>query len=684
MFKLCLLFWTCAIVHGSETSEVEKFVKDIIQTWKLRSPTVIVRDVLLDLCIQRDWILCLTDGLDTIELAHHLDLVHRQNKQDGVIFVGSRGHEKLLRELSKVTPSVFSSRYPIFMPADYEKYIQLRLDSNIIFYKESAPGKYDLTDKFSVKGGHPIVEEVGHWDEKNGINFLNSMNRWDRRKDLKGATIVSGVTRNGVWCKINTLDGKYPNATHENEANWVMPGKIPNITGENYQSWVFIEMESSGYFPGKISLIADACNLTVKAMFVLHSSTLLENGSYNWGSAVGALQRKQVDVVGFGLGVNAERTFVFDYPIPTHRGRNTLIAGLPEGLGPDTWVYVRVFGVAQWAIFVVLLILMALALSLESILDRNGSNGEQGEIAEEQRATGGDTRMKYISSGLTLVALYTIQMGDQTVSKHLAPRFLTLTIAMLTLILWIYYNGDITAEMTSGPPDIGIRNFEDVRHGNYKVITSSGFYERILANAKPGTAMHTVYKTNFELYIEWKDVMEEIIKNPQTLFYANALTLIPPPQMPEWKSLTNRAVALEMEDESISLISLGFQFDSEFTDISNYYILKAMEAGLIKNHFRRWHMAIFHNEKYWMPEPGPLRMENVMFTFISLGIGICISLVMAIVERLVEMKGKSTRALEGEGKGEVVRGRRNKADFQEIEITERVREEGKQEERGNM
>ena len=353
-----------------------------------------------------------------------------------------------------------------------------------------------------------------------------------------------------------------------------------------------------------------------------------------------------------------------------------MIAGIPESTGPDMWVYVRVFGVAQWAIFVILLILMALALSLESILDMHGS-----DIELEQRAPLRDNRMKYVSSGLTLVALYTIQMGDQTSSKHITPRFLTLTIAMLTLLLWIYYNCDITAEMTSGAPDIGVRNFEDVLTGNYKVVTTSGHLESILRNAKPGSAKHRVYQTNYERTADWKTTMNEIVHNPKILYYQIALTLLPPAQSPEWKNVTDRAFALKMDDEIIRFNALGFQLNSEFIEISNYYILKSMEAGLMKRHYRNNHVALYTKEQFGMPEPGALSIDNVMFCFTCLAIGSCISVSMAIVERLRKIMEKFTRFLKGKG---MVRRGQNKSDFQEIEITERAGDEGKQEERGKM
>ena len=55
--RLLLILWMCSHVHGGESPKVEKeqgveakgkFVEDIIKTWHLLSPTIVVEDNLLD------------------------------------------------------------------------------------------------------------------------------------------------------------------------------------------------------------------------------------------------------------------------------------------------------------------------------------------------------------------------------------------------------------------------------------------------------------------------------------------------------------------------------------------------------------------------------------------------------------------------------------------------------------
>ena len=65
-------------------------------------------------------------------------------------------------------------------------------------------------------------------------------------------------------------------------------------------------------------------------------------------------------------------------------------------------------------------------------------------------------------------------------------RIATLSASTLTMLMWIYYNCDITAEMTSGPPPLPINNFDDVLHYGYKVIVDIPFHKGLLADGAPG------------------------------------------------------------------------------------------------------------------------------------------------------------------------------------------------------
>ena len=73
--------------------------KDIIATYALLSPTVVVGARLPQLCLEQQWLLCISHtGEDRIpEVARHIAMMNKDRKQDSVIFVGAEDHGGLLK-----------------------------------------------------------------------------------------------------------------------------------------------------------------------------------------------------------------------------------------------------------------------------------------------------------------------------------------------------------------------------------------------------------------------------------------------------------------------------------------------------------------------------------------------------------------------------------------------------------
>ena len=616
LHALSLLFWIFSIAHGSDTEEFEKFIENLIDTWQLRSPTLIAQGDLPQLCMRLEWVLCLPTDSDPNVLVDHLATVHKQRKQDGIIFWGNQGHEKLLKQLTAVAPFMLTSNYPTLMPTSYKADIKLRLDSNVLFYEEMSPTRYDLYDIFAVKDGPPIIEKLGNWDTKNGISLLASMNRWDRRTDLKGVSFLNAVNEYGIFAGfIRDENGK--------------------ITG------------TKGLYQDQLFYITDKLNLTVEIVEApWGGSKLYENGSY--GGEIGMLQRGEVDVNTAGLGINLQRSHVLDFPVPTFREPISLIAAIPKGTSTHFWVYVRVFGVTQWITFVALLMLVVAGISLINALTTDISGGEFGD----KKSANKDTKLNSTYSGFVLVCLYTMQMGSHTNSKQLSSRLLTLTTSFLTLLLFAYYTTDITAEMTSGPSEIPIRTFEDVVHHNYKVVTFTDYYENVLASAEPGTAKNKVYNRYFERKNDKEEAMKEVMNNPKTLYYAIPSSQIG--QTPSQKALGDQTFAIRMDDAVYGIGTLGLQKDSEFLQIFNHYILKAIESGCFKRQYHNHLMALYTKENFEMMEAQPLGYENVMFCFICLAVGIFASLFQGMMEFMMKKLAKSgTRGLISTAQGRI-------------------------------
>ena len=176
------------------------FLRDLISTFKLLSPSIIYQEEAPDVCIKINWMLCLpnSQGGNLSQLAEYLITIHNSSKPEGIIFLENEQNKELLELLTRISPSIFQTNSPVFMPREYVQIIKLRLDSNVIFYERKSRSKFNLFDIFTVKGGPLITLDIGKWDVKNGMRMQESISRWDRRNDLRGAEFINALAFNGV------------------------------------------------------------------------------------------------------------------------------------------------------------------------------------------------------------------------------------------------------------------------------------------------------------------------------------------------------------------------------------------------------------------------------------------------------------------------------------------------------
>ena len=503
--------------------------------------------------------------------------------------------------------------------------VELRLDSNIIFYETRGDGKYNLVDKFAVNGGQDIVLHMGTWDNSNGVQLEKRTNRWDRRTDLKGAKFVSTFD----------ADKRDAHAYH-----------IYNNEGEI--------VGSGGTIQEKLFYMTALLNMTIDT----RDSVMLIKGEPAKVRCARLLDKKLTDMCSArfaSTSINLSKGVVI---VITERPRRyTLHAGVSEKSALDAWAYTEVFGMSQWLLYTFALIATPLAMLLAQIL------------------LDGDRRRILISDGVAMALLFFIQKGDHTGDeKHLAIRIMSLTMALLTLVMFIYYSNDITAKMTAGSPPHPVRNFEDVLDKGYRVIvldwrsTSLG----LLKQSKVGTAKNTVYKRSLEedltKIFAWRNAtlqgnlevaerielpvwhlrtteserwaIETVIRDKKTLWYTFSGTTS------SLHENSGKLVELRMDDTNKRDYGPMLRQDSEYLPLFRHYALKGFETGIFKriDLMRVKHCVELDNEVCWpdsrppikigMTEPGALAINNVMFPFSLLAAAIFVSLVAVIMEEV--------------------------------------------------
>ena len=592
-----VIFEICSFANGAEVFDpMEIFVEDIVKTWKLRLPTIVLREKPLNLCRNYTTMHCVINDVNSRELAQHLSSLHCGKKQDGLILAGTNGHEELVSEISENAPTILRSNCAVFMPEMYSSLIHLRLDSNVVFYNgfRSTKPEHILIDMFAVKGGPEITINLGKWKMHHGITLENGLNRWERRVDLNGATLVNGLF----------------------STNWAQLVKTAAGT----------VVDSNGFFPDMLFYVTDRLNMTTQTFELPNpkaTKETLKNGT--WSGAFGFLQRKEIDVDVCGRGISSVRSSSFDFPLPMIRNPRILIAGRPSGTAPNMWVYVRVFGILQWSLFLAALCILLIGLTLINVL-----NDERPEMSYGIESGSRPQYQETFWPGVALLYQFTLQMGSHPDStKPLATRLLTLSVSILTLLMFVSYTNDITAEMTSGPAPIPVKNFEDVLFHDYNVIVSSGFYKKLLALSPPGSAKYMVYK----LFLEPQDKLPTVddafrmvTEEEKVLYYYGLSSMVSKNAKPYQSQL----IALKMAEYSIA--SLALQKDSEFHQIFDYYILKGLESGIFRKIYIKHHMGLYTNKFFGLTEPEALGSNNVMFLFMFLGLGILVSVCIMLTE----------------------------------------------------
>ena len=588
ILNLSLLIWTITTAHGQENEILETFAEDIIDAWQLLSPTIIVQDFFPETCTERPWVLCLSDSMDTDESASHLDKIYQLRKQDGLIFIGSRAHEKLIKQLAQISPFTFSSNCPVFMPIEYEKHIELRLDSNIVFYKKVSEYEYTLLDKFSVKGGPPITQKLGSWNKDAGLELHASKFRWNRRTDSNGAVIV------------NTLKF-YKNYAHP---LYDSQGKV---------------IGSEGSRPDRLYAVAERLNLTIETVLVFDDEFGTRLGNGTWTGCVGMLVRNHADACTAGLAWTAIRNTAIDFSdgMTIPNGRYTLIGQVSRERVLDMWVYIGVFGLAQWGVFIGFLFTALLGFLLASFLTDHTES----------------SFMERVASGMSMVMLYTIQMGDQPEGGSAARRILQLTMAILTFMIFVFYASDITAQMTSisnlANP---IATFDDVlQNKDIQVIVVKGTsWASHIRRSAPGTAKYEVYKNMIENNDKaWFPTIEAakdgVLSNPNTYLYGHSTAAKTRPGL----------MALRMFDSTPVSGGIGLKKNSEFLEIVNYQMLKLVEGGILKHIDKKW-PDTSGNEEFGMAEPKALGLKNLLFPFTTLAAGMMTALASASIEYMIQ------------------------------------------------
>ena len=342
-----------------------------------------------------------------------------------------------------------------------------------------------------------------------------------------------------------------------------------------------------------------------------------KNGSFN--GAVGMLMRNETDIFVGPLTLTRERKSVIDYSTTIFQSTLTLWIPLGNKVTLNYTAFVDVFLPDVWMLIGLTLLLFSLGFY---IISASGVNKFHAATESEE--------FGLLSSG-ALSFLLAIQTSNGMAVQSNSARIIYLVAALVLYCLFSHYECDLTARMTVTSSEDKISNFQDVLDLNYKVIVveSTSMHE-ILKNAEEGSAMHKVYYDTMhdnpkQLTKDAKDTRSKLFKGEKTLVFSEEISFL--------LGELNRVKMLRIDEQISRQAGWGIQADSEYLELLNYWLQKLEETGVRERMWNNWTYQA--SEEFWFEEPAQLGFGNLIFVFLWILGGICMSCLVFIFEKVV-------------------------------------------------
>ena len=474
--------------------------------------------------------------------------------------------------------------------------LPLNLESNFLTYKRISSGNLELFETYKIKGKFSHRNAFGTWNKNEGITVRNPT-VWERRSDLSGVPLVTTIL------------------------NWepLMSHAENNVTTVGYFSDILSSLQMQLNFSMK----------TIRPEDGLYGSLVEEGNGTRWSGMVAQLIEGKADLCAGGLTVSVARSSVIDFSIGLVEDVTSLILINPTkfDVGETTTTinvlaYLTIFTNAAWVAIVLISVMVALTSIVLVLWTR-----------PYPRLTV-IFAVKQLVSSLHKFIMSLIQRNNSTTeenSRKCSDKILFMVISMTCFILFRLFECDLTARMTVKDPTPSLRTFDDVLGAGYDLHAVPGSFQHdLIRNAKPGSALHKLYKTRFEA-MKWQNYVKKLLSNPtKSAFYTS-------PFNPEIIRDNDFLHLKSFRDTAISQLAFGLQKSSEFKGIIDHYIIKMVQAGLLKGLMFKWlgyHRPSDYSDRVFNDEAAALGFDKLFFPAAIMMTGIVAAVLIFTVELL--------------------------------------------------
>ena len=188
-----------------------------------------------------------------------------------------------------------------------------------------------------------------------------------------------------------------------------------------------------------------------------------------------------------------------------------------------------------------------------------------------------------------------------------------------------------------------IGSFEEALEQEYTfLLWPESSAEAFLKNAAPGSGPHRAYhqvvlQDPKRAFVgSDSEALETILSDPKALYFSNFLAFMG----------DKRILSLpSMQDKVMSHLSFALQKDSELLLLFDYNLLKVVQSGLLGKLVDRW----LRDDRPqvgrspFVEEATALGFDNLMFPGLMLGAGVCLSLVLGLLEVAMRRKKEESK-----------------------------------------
>lgn len=196
---------------------------------------------------------------------------------------------------------------------------------------------------------------------------------------------------------------------------------------------------------------------------------------------VGALERKEADIVVAQLSSNFERSQVADFTRPLYVEYTGLVIANPDA-GPNIWAYLIIFTFEIWMIILSVCLLLAFAYQLQS------------KALLQPLHHYDDSESWGITNSISLVAMSLAQLEYPIFAHGKSVKILHVCTCLYAYLLFTMYTADLTSRLTVLPGQASFTSMQEALDNDYKIVLIEGSVSEIIfSSAVPGTSYHQAW-----------------------------------------------------------------------------------------------------------------------------------------------------------------------------------------------